>query len=255
MYGCKPVSTLLVTNEKLQKVDGEPEADASRYMSLVGSLLYLTATRPDIMYATTLLSRFMQKPSQIHYGTGKRILRYLQGTREFVIWYKTMTKSRMIGYTDSDWTGSIDDMKSTSGYAFSLGSGFFSWASKKQAKVAQSTTEAEYIAAAETTSQAIWLWRILEEMSEQQDRPTVIYCDNRSTITMKKNPIHHQRTKHIAIKYHFIREAETTKQIQLEYCSTEDQVAHIFTKALPRAKFEQLRTMLGVIEICIKEEC
>nr|KYP56116.1 hypothetical protein KK1_002348 [Cajanus cajan] len=140
MYECKPVSTTLVTNEKLQKVDGAPEADASRYRSLVGSLLYLTATRPDIMYATSFLLRFMQKPSQIHYGTGKRILRYLQGTREFGIWYKTMTKSRMIGYTDSDWAGSIDDMNSTSGYSLSLGSGFFSLASKKQATVAQSTT-------------------------------------------------------------------------------------------------------------------
>nr|KYP60991.1 Retrovirus-related Pol polyprotein from transposon TNT 1-94 [Cajanus cajan] len=247
--------TPLVTNEKLQKVDGAPEADASRYRSLVGSLLYLTATRPDIMYATSLLSRFMQKPSQIHYGTGKRILRYLQGTRKFGIWYKTMTKSRMIGYTDSDWAGSIDDMKSTSGYAFSLRSGFFSWASKKQATVAQSTAEAEYIAAAETTSQAIWLRRILEEMSEQQDRLTLIYCDNKSAIAMAKNPVHHQRTKHIAIKYHFIREAETTKQIQLEYYSIEDQVADIFTTALPRVKFEQLQTMLGVTEICIKEEC
>nr|KYP35737.1 Retrovirus-related Pol polyprotein from transposon TNT 1-94 [Cajanus cajan] len=256
MYGCKPTCTLLVTNEKLQKVDGAPKADASRYRSLVESLLYLTAIRPDIMYATSLLSRFMQKPSQIYYGTGKRILRYLQGTREFGIWYKIMTKLRMIGYTDSDWAGSIDDMKSTLGYAFSLGSGFFSWVSKKQATIAQSTVEAEYIAAAETTSQAIWLRRILEEMSEQQDGLTVICCDNRSTITMEKNPVHHQRTKHIAIKYHFIREAaKTTKQIQLEYCSTEDQVANIFTKALPRAKFEQLQTMLGVTKICIKEEC
>nr|KYP56108.1 hypothetical protein KK1_002340 [Cajanus cajan] len=140
MYECKPVSTTLVTNEKLQKVDGAPEADASRYRSLVGSLLYLTATRPDIMYATSFLLRFMQKPSQIHYGTGKRILRYLQGTRELGIWNKTMTKSRMIGYTDSDWAGSIDDMNSTSGYSLSLGSGFFSLASKKQATVAQSTT-------------------------------------------------------------------------------------------------------------------
>nr|KYP69002.1 Copia protein [Cajanus cajan] len=166
-----------------------------------------------------------------------------------------MTKSRMIGYTDSDWAGSIDDMKSTSGYAFSLGSRFFSWASKKQATIAQSTAEVEYIVAAETTSQAIWLQRILEKMSEQQDGPTIIYCDNRSTIAMTKNPVHHQRTKHIAIKYHFIKEAETTKQIQPEYCSTEDQVANIFTKALPRVKFEQLQAMLRVTEICIKEEC
>ena len=132
MYGCKPVTTPLVTNEKLQKNDGALEADASRYRSMIGSLLYLTATRPDIMFATSLLSRFMQKPSQIHYGVAKRILRYLQGTKEFGIWYKTMTNSKLIGYTDSDWAGSTDDMKSTSGYAFSLGSVFFSWASKKK---------------------------------------------------------------------------------------------------------------------------
>nr|KYP57248.1 Retrovirus-related Pol polyprotein from transposon TNT 1-94 [Cajanus cajan] len=192
-------------------------------------------------------------------GKGTIMVETKKGTRlindVYYIWYKTMKKSRMIGYTDSDWAGSIDDMKSTSGYAFSLGSGFFSWASKKQATVAQSTAEAEYIAAGETTSQAIWLWRILEEMSEQQDGLTVIYCDNRSAIAMTKNPVHHQKTKHIAFKYHFIREAETTKQIQLVYCSTEDQVADIFTKALPRAKFEQLQTMLRVTKICIKEEC
>ncbi|XP_047149159.1 secreted RxLR effector protein 161-like, partial [Vigna umbellata] len=164
MNDCKPVTTPLVVNEKLQKDDGAQEADALRYRSLIGSLLYLTATRPDIMYATSLLSRFMQYPSHIYYGVGKRILRYLQGTKEFGIWYKTMTNSRMIGYTNSDWVGSMDEMKSTSGYAFSLGSGILSWASKKQATVAQSTTEAEYVATAKTTSQAIWLRRILEEM-------------------------------------------------------------------------------------------
>ena len=254
MYGCKPVATPLVTNEKLQKKDGAPEADASRYRSLIGSLLYLTATRPDIMYAVSLLSRFMQSPSQIHFGVGKRILRYLQGTKEFGIWYKTMTSSRLLGYTDSDWAGSVDDMKSTSGFAFSLGSGIFSWASKKQATVALSTAEAEYVAAAEATSQAIWLRRILKEMSEYQDKPTVIYCDNKSAIAMVKNPVHHHRTKHIAIKYHFIREAEANNKVRLEYCTTEDQIADIFTKALPRPRFELLRAMLGVTEFCIKEE-
>ncbi|XP_028236729.1 uncharacterized protein LOC114416049 [Glycine soja] len=152
MYGCKPVATPLITNEKLQKNDGAPEDDASKYRSLIGSLLYLTTTRPDIMYATSLLSRFMQSPSQIHFGAGKRILRYLQGTKEFGIWYNTETNSELLGYTDSDWAGSTDDMKSTSGYAFSLGSRMFSWASKKQAIVAQSTAEAEYVAAAEATS-------------------------------------------------------------------------------------------------------
>ncbi|XP_014629593.2 uncharacterized mitochondrial protein AtMg00810-like [Glycine max] len=161
MYGCKPIATPLITNEKLQKNDGAPEANASKYRSRIGSLLYLIATRLDIMYATSLLSRFMQSPSQIHFRAGKRILSY--------------------------WAGLADNMKSTSGYAFSLGSGMFSWASKKQATVAQSTTEAEYVAAAETTSQAIWLRRILEDMGEKQDEPTKINCDNKSTIAMAKN--------------------------------------------------------------------
>ena len=146
-------------------------------------------------------------------------------------------------------------MKSTSGYAFSLGSGMFSWASKKQATVAQSTAEAEYVAAAEATSQAIWLRRILEDMGEKQDEPTKINCDNKSAIAMAKNPVHHSRTKHIAIKYHFIREAEATKEIKLDYYTTEDQIADIFTKALLRPRFEELRAMLGVTEICIKKEC
>jgi len=255
MYGCKPVATPLITNEKLQKNDEAPEAYASKYRSLIGSLLYLTATRPDIMYATSLLSRFMQSPSQIHFGARKRILRYLQGTKEFGIWYTTKTNSELLGYTDSDWAGSADDMKSTSGYAFSLGSGMLSWASKKQATVAQSTAEAEYVAAAKAMSQAIWLRRILEDMGEKQDEPTKINCDNKSAFAMAKNPVHHNRTKHIAIKYHFIREAKTTKEIKLDYCRTEDQIADIFTKALLRPRFEELRAMLGVTEICIKVEC
>ena len=110
------------------------------------------------------------------------------------------------------------------------------------------------MAAAEATSQAIWLRRIFEEIGEHQDQPTTIYCDSKSAIAITKNPVHHNRTKHIAIKYHFIRDAEAAKEIQLKYCRTEDQVADIFTKALPRTRFEQLRTMLGVSEIWIKEE-
>jgi len=110
------------------------------------------------------------------------------------------------------------------------------------------------VAAAEATSQAIWFRRILEDIGEKQDEPTKINCDNKSAIAMAKNPVHHSITKHIAIKYHFIRETETTKEIKLDYCKTEDQIANIFTKAFLRPRFEELRAMLGVTEICIKEE-
>ncbi|XP_019051695.1 PREDICTED: uncharacterized protein LOC109114079 [Nelumbo nucifera] len=117
MEGCKTVTTPLVTNKRFKKQDGLMKADASIYKSLIGSLLYIIATRSDIMYATSLLSSFMQIPSQVHYGVAKRILRYMQGTKEYSIWYKSTTNSRLIGYTDSDWAGSVDDMKSTSSYA------------------------------------------------------------------------------------------------------------------------------------------
>ncbi|KAL0373689.1 UNVERIFIED_CONTAM: Retrovirus-related Pol polyprotein from transposon RE1 [Sesamum radiatum] len=233
MESCKIVTTPLVTGEKYKKEDGSEKVDGSIYRSLIGSLLYLTATRPDIMFATSLLSRFMQSPSQVHYGAAKRILRYLQ---------------------DSDWAGSADDMKSTSGYTFSLGSGIFSWASKKQATVAQSSAKAEYIAAAATSNQATWLRRILEDMGEKQEEPTTIYCDNKSAIAITKNPVQHNRTKHIDIKYHALREATTRGEIELKYCSTEEQLADMFTKALPRNKFEELRTKIGVSQKHIKEE-
>ncbi|KAK4408869.1 Retrovirus-related Pol polyprotein from transposon RE1 [Sesamum angolense] len=254
MESCKTVTTPLVTGEKYQKEDGSQKVDGSMYRSLIGSLLYLTATRPDIMFATSLLSRFMQSPSQVHYAAAKRILRYLRGTKDFGIWYKSTNDAKLLGYTDSDWAGSVDDMKSTSGYTFSLGSGIFSWASKKQATVAQSSAEAEYIAAAATSNQAIWLRRILEDIGEKQEEPTTIYCDNKSAIAITKNPVQHSRTKHIDIKYHSLREATTRGEIELKYCSTEEQLADIFTKASPRNKFEELRKNIGVCHKHIKGE-
>ncbi|KAL0325747.1 UNVERIFIED_CONTAM: Retrovirus-related Pol polyprotein from transposon RE2 [Sesamum radiatum] len=227
MESCKTVTTPLVTGEKYQKEDGSQKVDGSM---------------------------FMQSPSQVHYAAAKRILRYLRGTKDFGIWYKSTNDAKLVGYTDSDWAGSVDDMKSTSGYTFSLGSGIFSWASKKQATVAQSSTEAEYIAAAATSNQAIWLRRILEDIGEKQEEPTTIYCDNKSAIAITKNPVQHSRTKHIDIKYHSLREATTRGEIELKYCSTEEQLADIFTKALPRNKFEELRMKIGVYHKHIKGE-
>ncbi|XP_030551856.1 secreted RxLR effector protein 161-like [Rhodamnia argentea] len=151
----KLVTTSLVTNEKLLKEDGAKTADLSLYRSRVGRLLYLIATQPDIMYATSLLSRFMQSPNQIHFGATKRILRYLRGTTNYGIWYQPSAMAKLIGYTDSDWAGSADDRRSTTNYAFTLGFEIFSWASKNQESVAQSTMEVEYVATATTTSQAI----------------------------------------------------------------------------------------------------
>jgi hypothetical protein len=169
MFGCNPTDTPLVVNEKLKKEDGGKKVDASNYRSLVGNLFYLTSTRPDIMFAASLLSRFMNDPSHIHLGAAKRVLRYIQGTLGYGIKYDSKVETKLIGFCDSDWAGCMDDMKSTSGYVFSLGSGAFSWCSKKQQTVAQSSAEAEYVSAGVATQQAIWLKRILEDFGEKQE--------------------------------------------------------------------------------------
>ena len=155
---------------------------------------------------------------------------------------------------DSDWGGCVDDMKSTSGYTFSLGSGMFSWSSKKQESVAQSSAETEYVSAATATSQAIWLRRILEDIGEKQEKAAEILCDNKSAIAMAKNPVYHSRTRHIAIKHHFIRKTIEEGEVELNFCMSEEQIFNIFTKALPKEKFQFLRETLGVQEHHIKGE-
>ena len=152
----------------------------------------------------------------------------------------------LVGYTDSDWAGDTEERKSTSGYVFNLGSGAFSWSSKKQQVVALSTTEAEYIAAANCATQAVWLRRMLGELQHQQNGPTTIYCDNKSTIALTKNPMFHGRSKHIDIKHHYIRELVKDKEIVVEYCASEYQVADIFTKSLKADLFLKLKRKLGM---------
>lgn len=147
--------------------------DESLYRSLIGCLLYLTATRPDLMYATSLLSRFMTNPSENHFRAAKRVLRYIKGDPGLGVWFRKSESFQLVGYSDSDWAGSIDDMKSTSGYVFFLNSGAVCWLSKRQATVAQSIAEAEYISAATAVNQAIWLRKILNDLNQTQRQQSV----------------------------------------------------------------------------------
>ncbi|KAL0374304.1 UNVERIFIED_CONTAM: Retrovirus-related Pol polyprotein from transposon RE1 [Sesamum radiatum] len=215
----------------------------------------IKVTRPDIMYATSVLSRFMNMPTESHLKAAKRILRYIQSTLSFGVFYMKCSTLKLLGFTDSDWAGSLDDSKSTSGYCFTLGSDVICWSSKKQGSIAQSTAEAEYIVASVAVNQALWLRKILDALKFKQSCATEILCDNEPAVAMVKNPIFYEKSKHIKIKYHAVREAEREGEVLLLHCPTEEQVADIFTKRLQKNIFEELRNKLGVVHsFCIKEE-
>ncbi|XP_073121221.1 secreted RxLR effector protein 161-like [Henckelia pumila] len=174
----------------------------------------------------------MHSPSNHHLGVAKRVLRYIAGTVGFGLWYDHISDFKLLGFTDSDWAGCLEDRKSTSGYVFNLGSAAISWSSKKQATTALSSSEAEYIAATSSACQAIWLQRILADLTKGQLEATKIFCDNKSAIAMSKNPAYNGRTKHIDLRVHFIRELVSKKLVTLEFCNTEEQTADILTKSL-----------------------
>ncbi|XP_052489942.1 secreted RxLR effector protein 161-like [Gossypium raimondii] len=169
MKNCKPTSTPMAVGMKLSRQgSGEPVCE-TMYKSFIGSLLYLTATRPDIMFAVSMLSRFMNCYNNQHFQAAKRVLRYIKGTIDHGVLFKKAENMKLTGYVDSDWAGSCDDMRSTSGYAFSLGLGMFCWSSKKQSLVAQSTVEAEYVTVASAVNQAIWRRKILADLNQNQE--------------------------------------------------------------------------------------
>ncbi|XP_047320527.1 uncharacterized mitochondrial protein AtMg00810-like [Impatiens glandulifera] len=216
MSQCKPLSTPMALNKKFQvNCDGE-KADTTSYRKLIGSLIYLN-TRPDITHSVSLLSRFLNEPSQIHFAAAKRILRYLKGTKTQGIEFKKESECKLVGYTDSDWEVLIDYRKSTSGYIFCLGSNVISWSSRKQKYVALSSAEAEYIACTDATCEVVWLQRILKDMKFEQCEPTIIHCDNMSAIAITKNPIFHARSKHIERRTHFIRDLKI-KNLAADLC-------------------------------------
>ena len=188
MENAAPVDTPVEVNLKLSKFDDNQSIDSTLYRSLVGSLLYLTATRPDLIFSVSMLSRFMESPGS-HWEAGKRVLRYVCGTTDEGIFYKRAENSILVGYCNSNWGGSINDSKSTSGYVFNIGSGSISWSSRKQPIVTLSTAESEYVALASAACQAPWLKWVLEELKYQQTEVPTLFCDNSSAISLAKNPV------------------------------------------------------------------
>ncbi|CAL9003639.1 unnamed protein product [Prunus brigantina] len=246
MGQCNSVHNPMVPGFKLTRDEGGAKVDNTLYKQMVGSLMYLTATRPDLMYTVSLIRRYMEHPTETHLLAAKRILRYVKGTIDFGVFYKKGGDGELIGYTDSDYAGDQDDRKSTSGYVFMMNSGAVSWSSKKQPVVTLSTTEAEFIAAASSTGQVVWLRRILSCLNLRQIGPTVVYCDNVSTIKLSKNPVMHGRSKHIDVRFHFLRNLVKDEVVELLQCSTQEQVADVMTKPLKLEVFQKLRDLMGV---------
>ncbi|WJX67886.1 hypothetical protein P8452_52313 [Trifolium repens] len=230
---------------KLTKDEKGVDVDQSLYRSIIGSLLYLTTSRPYITFAVDVCARYQAEPKMSHLTQVKRILKYVNDTSDYGILYSHYENSMLVGYCDADWAGSADDRKSTSGGCFFLGNNLISWFSKKQNSMALSTAEAEYIAAGSSCSQLLWMKQILSEYNVKQDVIT-LYCDNLSAINISKNPIQHNMTKHIDIRHHFIRDLVEDNIVILEHVTTENQLADIFTKALDASKFEMLRSKLGI---------
>ncbi|XP_071738725.1 uncharacterized mitochondrial protein AtMg00810-like [Rutidosis leptorrhynchoides] len=252
MNECKTMNTPVDCNLKLSKDDEGYLVDPTQYKSLVGSLRYLTCTRPDILYGVGLVSRYMEAPTINHLKAAKRILRYIKGTIDYGLFYSPSNHFKLVGYSDSDWAGDKDDRKSTSGFVFYMGDTAFTWSSKKQPIVTLSTCEAEFVAATSCTCHAIWLRKLLNELKFFQKEPTEIYVDNKSAIALAKNPVFHDRSKHIDTKYHYIRECVTNKEVQIKYAKSLDQVADIFTKPLKHETFQRLRNMLGVTKSSLR---
>ena len=252
MANCKPISTPVECGAKLSKVDEREKVDPTYFKSLVGSLRYLTCTRPDILFGVGLVSRFMEEPTMTHLKTAKRILRYIKGTLDFGLFYSSSNNFRLVGYSDSDWAGDLDDRKSTTGFLFYLGDTAFTWISKKQPIVTLSTCEAEYVAAASCVCHAMWLRSLLKELNFAQEEATEIFVDNQSAIALAKNPVFHDRSKHIDTKYHFIRECMANMEVRMTHARSEDQIADILTKPLKHESFFKLRNLLGVTKSSLK---
>lgn len=248
MRECNPCQLPMEPRSKMSKYsEGEAYVDETQYRSVIGSLRYLINTRPDITFSVGVMSRYMEKPTSTHMAAVKQILRYVKGTLNLgCVYLKGQPERSLVGYSDSDLAGDVDDRKSTTGVVYFLGRSPVTWVSQKQRVVALSSCEAEYIAATSGTCQGLWLGKVLSNIEGEDQRRATLRVDNKSAIALAKNPVHHDRSKHIDTRYHFIRECVQTGDINLEYVRTEEQLADLLTKPLGKQRFLELREKIGM---------
>jgi hypothetical protein len=248
MEGCTPISIPLTPDQKLSKAQGafiEAEKRSMElipYRQVVGSLMYLmVCRRPDLASALGLLARLMQDPGRAHWEAAKRTLRYVQQTKKLGLHFRRKEALEIVGFYDSDWGGDPDQRRSTTGYVFLVGGGAFSWCSKKQGAVALSRCEAEYYASSHAAMEASWQRMFLAELGLKPEDPITVGFDSHSALNLVGNPVYHEKSKHIGIRFHYVREHVQKKEVEFVYVPTEFHVADALTKYVPREKLEYCR--------------
>ena len=219
------------------------------YASTIGSIMYaMLCTRPDVAHALSVTSRYQADPGEEHWKAVKNILKYLRRTKDMFLVYGE-GELKLEGFTDSSFQSDVDDSKSNSGFVFLLNGGAVSWKSSKQEITADSTCEAEYIAASEAAKEAVWMKKFLLELGVVPSivDPILVYCDNNGAIAQAKEPRSHQRTKHILRRFHIIREIIERGDIRIDKVSSEDNIADPFTKALSQKLFEKHLEKMGIL--------
>lgn len=247
MKNAKPIHTPMPSNGHLDLNEQGKDVDQKVYRSIIGSLLYLCASRPDIMLSVCMCARFQATPKECHLVAVKRILRYLVHTPNLGFWYPKGARFDLIGYADADYAGCKVDRKSTSGTCQFLGRSLVSWSSKKQNSVALSTAEAEYVSAGSCCAQLLWMKQTLRDYGLNVSKIPLL-CDNESTIKIANNPVQHSQTKHIDIRHHFLRDHSTKGDIDIQHVRTDKQLADIFTKPLDETRFCELRSELNILD-------
>lgn len=246
MLHAKPVTTPMATHPKLTLASGTTMLDPTEYRKVVGSLQYLSLTRPDISYAVNRLSQFMHQPTSEHWLAVKRLLRYLAGTASHGIFFHRNNNNSLHAFSDADWAGDMDNYVSTHANIVYIGKNLVSWSSKKQKGVARSSTEAEYRSVANTSAEVIWLCSLLDELGIKRASTPVVYCDNVGATYLCANLVFHSRMKHLALDYHFIRNQITSGTLRVAHVSSKDQLADALTKPLARAPFTNISSKIGV---------
>ncbi|GKE94085.1 hypothetical protein Tco_1578940 [Tanacetum coccineum] len=241
------MKTPMSSETKVTKDEECESADSTKYRGMIGSLLYLTTSRPGIMFSVCLCTRFQESPKTSHLEAVKRIFRCIKGTTHLGLWHPKGTSIKTVVYADSDHAGDYVDRKSTSGIYTFVGCCLTSWFSKKQTALSISTTEAEYVSARKACQQALWMKQALIDYDIRLD-DVLIMCDNKGAIDLCKNSVQHSRTKHIEIRHHFLRDNVQKGHISIEKVSSVDNIADILTKPLKRESFNYLRLGLGMME-------